>query len=70
MMKLVERMARSFYVGVSASTTIWTTLSGTGADDVCVKTQKNVHDPAGYCAHCCNLIPASCPPDKGLQVPL
>lgn len=46
MLKLVERMVRSFCVGVSASTThIWTTLSGTGADDVCVMTQKNAHDP-------------------------
>lgn len=57
MLKLVERMVRSFCVGVSASTThIWTTLSGTGADDVCVMTQKNVHDPGTHQGVLCSLL--------------
>ncbi|KAF9688296.1 hypothetical protein SADUNF_Sadunf02G0182800 [Salix dunnii] len=46
MMKLAERMAISFCAGVSASTAhTWTTLSGTGADDVRVMTRKSVDDP-------------------------
>ncbi|KAL6294035.1 hypothetical protein ACE6H2_002177 [Prunus campanulata] len=46
MLKLAERMVISFYAGVSASTThTWTTLSGTGADDVRVMTRKSVDDP-------------------------
>ncbi|PQQ10947.1 homeobox-leucine zipper protein HDG2 isoform X1 [Prunus yedoensis var. nudiflora] len=45
MLKLAERMVISFYAGVSASTThTWTTLSGTGADDVQVMTRKSVDD--------------------------
>ena len=39
MMKLAERMVISFCAGVSASTAhTWTTLSGTGANDVRVMT--------------------------------
>ncbi|PQQ17912.1 hypothetical protein Pyn_34000 [Prunus yedoensis var. nudiflora] len=46
MLKLAEMMVISFYAGVSASTThTWTTLSGTGADDVRVMTRKSVDDP-------------------------
>ncbi|XP_030544276.1 homeobox-leucine zipper protein HDG2-like isoform X3 [Rhodamnia argentea] len=46
MMKLAERMVISFCAGVSASTAhTWTTLSGTGADDVRVMTRKSVDDP-------------------------
>ncbi|XP_050380710.1 homeobox-leucine zipper protein HDG2 isoform X1 [Argentina anserina] len=46
MLKLAERMVISFCAGVSASTThTWTTLSGTGADDVRVMTRKSVDDP-------------------------
>jgi homeobox-leucine zipper protein len=46
MLKLAERMVISFCAGVSASTThTWTTLSGTGADDVRVMTRKSIDDP-------------------------
>ncbi|KAJ9176918.1 hypothetical protein P3X46_012181 [Hevea brasiliensis] len=46
MLKLAERMVISFFAGVSASTAhTWTTLSGTGADDVRVMTRKSVDDP-------------------------
>lgn len=46
MLKLAERMVISFCGGVSASTAhTWTTLSGTGADDVRVMTRKSVDDP-------------------------
>ncbi|KAI4319853.1 hypothetical protein MLD38_033403 [Melastoma candidum] len=46
MLKLAERMVISFCSGVSASTVhTWTTLSGTGADDVRVMTRKSVDDP-------------------------
>ncbi|KAI4331052.1 hypothetical protein MLD38_029279 [Melastoma candidum] len=46
MMKLAERMVMSFCAGVSASTAhTWTTLSGTGTEDVRVMTQKSIDDP-------------------------
>ncbi|KAG2717062.1 hypothetical protein I3843_03G156400 [Carya illinoinensis] len=46
MLKLAERMVISFCAGVSASTAhTWTTLSGTGADDVRVMTRKSIDDP-------------------------
>lgn len=46
MLKLAERMVISFCAGVSASTAhTWTTLSGSGADDVRVMTRKSVDDP-------------------------
>ncbi|XP_039040660.1 homeobox-leucine zipper protein HDG2-like isoform X2 [Hibiscus syriacus] len=46
MLKLAERMVISFCGGVSASTAhTWTTLSGTGADDVRVMTRKSIDDP-------------------------
>ncbi|KAK4792985.1 hypothetical protein SAY86_023420 [Trapa natans] len=46
MLKLAERMVISFCAGVGASTThTWTTLSGTGADDVRVMTRKSIDDP-------------------------
>ncbi|XP_064993659.1 homeobox-leucine zipper protein ROC2-like [Musa acuminata AAA Group] len=46
MLKLAERMVMSFCGGVSASTTHqWTTLSGSGAEDVRVMTRKSVDDP-------------------------
>ncbi|KAL0909552.1 hypothetical protein M5K25_020432 [Dendrobium thyrsiflorum] len=46
MLKLAERMVLSFCGGVSASTTHqWTTLSGSGAEDVRVMTRKSVDDP-------------------------
>lgn len=46
MLKLAERMAKSFCGGVSASTAHqWTTLSGSGAEDVRVMTRKSVDDP-------------------------
>lgn len=46
MMKLAQRMVISFFAGVSASTAhTWTTLSGSGADDVRVMTRKSVDDP-------------------------
>ncbi|KAH0905653.1 hypothetical protein HID58_037480 [Brassica napus] len=46
MLKLAERMVISFCAGVSASTAhTWTTLSGTGAEDVRVMTRKSVDDP-------------------------
>ncbi|KAH7843842.1 hypothetical protein Vadar_021275 [Vaccinium darrowii] len=45
-MKLAERMVMSIYAGVSASTAhTWTTLSGSGADDVRVMPQKSIDDP-------------------------
>lgn len=46
MLKLAERMVTSFCGGVSASTAHqWTTLSGSGAEDVRVMTRKSVDDP-------------------------
>ncbi|PIA50686.1 hypothetical protein AQUCO_01200126v1 [Aquilegia coerulea] len=46
MLKLAERMVISFCSGVSASTAhTWTTLSGTGDDDVRVMTRKSIDDP-------------------------
>ncbi|PSS16161.1 Homeobox-leucine zipper protein [Actinidia chinensis var. chinensis] len=46
MFKLAERMAISFCCGVSASTAhTWTTISGSGADDIRVMTQKSIDDP-------------------------
>lgn len=46
MLKLAERMAMSFCMGVGASTAhTWTTLSGSGADDVRVMTRKSMDDP-------------------------
>lgn len=46
MLKLAERMVMSFCAGVGASTAhTWTTLSGSGADDVRVMTRKSVDDP-------------------------
>ncbi|KAG5561375.1 hypothetical protein RHGRI_004413 [Rhododendron griersonianum] len=46
MLKLAERMAMSFCTGVGASTAhAWTTLSGSGADDVRVMTRKSMDDP-------------------------
>ncbi|PKA63712.1 Homeobox-leucine zipper protein ROC2 [Apostasia shenzhenica] len=46
MLKLAERMVISFCGGVSASTTHqWTTLSGSGGEDVRVMTRKSVDDP-------------------------
>ncbi|MCD7458520.1 Homeobox-leucine zipper protein PROTODERMAL FACTOR 2 [Datura stramonium] len=46
MLKLAERMVMSFCAGVGASTThTWTTLSGSGADDVRVMTRKSIDDP-------------------------
>ncbi|KAE9461688.1 hypothetical protein C3L33_06398, partial [Rhododendron williamsianum] len=46
MLKLAERMAMSFCTGVGASTAhTWTTLSGSGADDVRVMTRKSMDDP-------------------------
>ncbi|XP_059301480.1 homeobox-leucine zipper protein MERISTEM L1-like [Lycium ferocissimum] len=46
MLKLAERMVNSFCAGVGASTAhTWTTLSGSGADDVRVMTRKSIDDP-------------------------
>ncbi|KAL0328794.1 UNVERIFIED_CONTAM: Homeobox-leucine zipper protein PROTODERMAL FACTOR 2 [Sesamum calycinum] len=46
MLKLAERMVMSFCTGVGASTAhTWTTLSGSGADDVRVMTRKSMDDP-------------------------
>ncbi|CAN4078318.1 unnamed protein product [Withania somnifera] len=46
MLKLAERMVMSFCAGVGASTShTWTTLSGSGADDVRVMTRKSIDDP-------------------------
>ncbi|XP_058072618.1 homeobox-leucine zipper protein ROC2-like isoform X2 [Magnolia sinica] len=46
MLKLAERMVISFCAGVSASTAhTWTTLSGSGAEDVRVMTRKSIDDP-------------------------
>ncbi|KAJ3693621.1 hypothetical protein LUZ60_009101 [Juncus effusus] len=46
MLKLAERMVISFCSGVTASTAHqWTTLSGSGAEDVRVMTRKSVDDP-------------------------
>jgi homeobox-leucine zipper protein len=46
MLRLAERMVASFCAGVTASTTHqWTTLSGSGAEDVRVTTRKSVDDP-------------------------
>ncbi|PSS14423.1 Homeobox-leucine zipper protein [Actinidia chinensis var. chinensis] len=46
LLKLSERMVMSFCGGVSASNAhTWTTLSGSGADDVRVMTRKSVDDP-------------------------
>ncbi|CAK9187770.1 unnamed protein product [Ilex paraguariensis] len=46
MLKLAERMAMSFCSGVGASTAhTWTTLSGSGDDDVRVMTRKSMDDP-------------------------
>ncbi|XP_019186546.1 PREDICTED: homeobox-leucine zipper protein MERISTEM L1-like [Ipomoea nil] len=45
-LKLAERMVMSFCAGVGASTSqTWTTLSGSGADDVRVMTRKSIDDP-------------------------
>ncbi|XP_075112095.1 homeobox-leucine zipper protein PROTODERMAL FACTOR 2 [Nicotiana tabacum] len=45
-LKLAERMVMSFCAGVGASTAhTWTTLSGSGADDVRVMTRKSIDDP-------------------------
>ncbi|CAN8246246.1 unnamed protein product [Cochlearia groenlandica] len=46
MLKLAERMVMSFCSGVGASTAhAWTTMSGTGSDDVRVMTRKSMDDP-------------------------
>ncbi len=46
MLKLAERMVVSFCGGVTASVAHqWTTLSGSGAEDVRVMTRKSVDDP-------------------------
>ncbi|KAL9259855.1 Homeobox-leucine zipper protein MERISTEM L1-like protein [Drosera capensis] len=46
MMKLAERMVMSFCSGVGASTAnTWTTVSGSGVDDVRVMTRKSMDDP-------------------------
>ncbi|KAK1366731.1 hypothetical protein POM88_042292 [Heracleum sosnowskyi] len=46
MLKLAERMVLSFCTGVGASTAhTWTTISGSGADDVRVMTRKSIDDP-------------------------
>ncbi|KAK4745329.1 hypothetical protein SAY87_011641 [Trapa incisa] len=46
MLKLADRMVTSFCAGVSASSAhTWTTLSGTGGDDVRVMTRKSINDP-------------------------
>ncbi|PUZ50027.1 hypothetical protein GQ55_6G026600 [Panicum hallii var. hallii] len=46
MLRLAERMVASFCGGVTASTTHqWTTLSGSGPEDVRVMTRKSVDDP-------------------------
>ncbi|XP_040379295.1 homeobox-leucine zipper protein ROC2 isoform X2 [Oryza brachyantha] len=46
MLKLAERMVMSFCGGVTASVAHqWTTLSGSGAEDVRVMTRKSVDDP-------------------------
>lgn len=46
MLKLAERMVKSFCAGVGASTAhTWTTLSGSGSDAVRVMTRKSVDDP-------------------------
>ncbi|GAB2298839.1 Homeobox-leucine zipper protein MERISTEM L1 [Dionaea muscipula] len=46
MLKLAERMVMSFCSGVGASTAhTWTTVSGSGADDVRVMTRKSMDDP-------------------------
>ncbi|GJW27253.1 hypothetical protein Tco_0041064 [Tanacetum coccineum] len=47
MLKLAERMVLSFCSGVRASTVHkWTTLSGSGVDDVRVMTSKSMDDPS------------------------
>ncbi|KAJ1267156.1 hypothetical protein BS78_07G035000 [Paspalum vaginatum] len=46
MLRLAERMVASFCGGVTASSTHqWTTLSGSGEEDVRVMTRKSVDDP-------------------------
>ncbi|OVA10576.1 Homeobox domain [Macleaya cordata] len=46
MLKLAERMVISFCAGVGGSTAhTWTTLSGSGAEDVRVMTRKSIDDP-------------------------
>ncbi|XP_002979015.2 homeobox-leucine zipper protein HDG2 [Selaginella moellendorffii] len=46
MLKLAQRMTNNFCAGVSASTVhTWTTLSGSGEDDVRVMTRKSVDNP-------------------------
>uniref|UniRef100_A0A0A9CX32 Ocl5 n=1 Tax=Arundo donax TaxID=35708 RepID=A0A0A9CX32_ARUDO len=46
MLRLAERMVASFCGGVAASATHqWTTLSGSGGEDVRVMTRKSVDDP-------------------------
>ncbi|KAF9589084.1 hypothetical protein IFM89_018815 [Coptis chinensis] len=46
MLKLAERMVMSFCAGVSASTAhVWTSLAGSGGEDVRVMTKKSVDDP-------------------------
>ncbi|KAJ7515291.1 hypothetical protein O6H91_22G009600 [Diphasiastrum complanatum] len=46
MLKLAQRMTNNFCAGVSASTIhTWTTLSGTGEEDVRVMTRKSVDNP-------------------------
>ena len=45
-LKLAERMVLSFCSGVGASTAhTWTTLYGSGADDVRVMARKSMDDP-------------------------
>ncbi|BBN16838.1 homeobox-leucine zipper protein [Marchantia polymorpha subsp. ruderalis] len=46
MLKLAQRMTNNFCAGVSASTVhTWTTLAGSGEDDVRVMTRKSVDNP-------------------------
>ncbi|XP_024536343.1 homeobox-leucine zipper protein PROTODERMAL FACTOR 2 [Selaginella moellendorffii] len=46
MLKLAQRMTNNFCAGVSASTVhTWTTLSGSGEDDVRVMTRKSIDNP-------------------------
>ncbi|RYR19184.1 hypothetical protein Ahy_B03g063892 isoform C [Arachis hypogaea] len=65
MLKLAERMVISFCGGVSASTAhTWTTLNGTGVDDVRVMTRKSVDDPGRppgivLTSKCCHFLLAS-----------
>jgi homeobox-leucine zipper protein len=72
-LKLVERMVISFCTSVSASTAhTLTTLSGSGAKDVCVMTRKSIDDPGrplGIILSAATSLWLPVPPKKSVLFP-